>query len=680
MSRTPPDHTAPDAANRDTESLASLPGLGGKRVALLAKLKIESVEDLLLHRPRRYEDRRHCATIGDAQDKVPAVFQVTVQSVRLKRLRHRRLTLLEVRVADESGELTCRWWNQTYLAKTFQEGMALLVFGKPILGKIMTIDQPDVEIIEGASSQEIHLNRIVPVYPLTQGITQRWLREFIWTTLTTHADRLPDHHAELTLPYQQSRSEALRQLHFPDELENSVKAFRYFAQEELVDFQIQLQRRRQNFIAKAHSPQCSNSNAFVRPFLQALPFNLTQAQERVLQEIRKDLNRSIPMRRLLQGDVGSGKTVVAAIAALMMLESGYDVALMVPTELLARQHLERLAPLLAHLQIDTFLCTAQPKSPASTEPPSKTPDDTDAVPAALTIGTHALLEAGYAPPRLGMVIIDEQHRFGVSQRDRLLRKGRYPHLLTMTATPIPRSLGLTVYGDLEHSIIDELPAGRGSVTTYVRGLERLDRIWAFVHREVSEGRQAYVIYPRIKDDNDQSELKSLETEFAAIKKRLPDLQVDYLHGKVDRDRSAQKMEAFRQQQIQVLVATTVIEVGVDVPNATIMLIENAERFGLAQLHQLRGRIGRGAHESHCILVSHEKNEAAWERLKIMESTQNGFEIAEYDLRHRGPGEFLGKQQSGLPRFRFADLVEHRTLVGKIRQIVRQHLGLETLSP
>lgn len=652
-------------AHRDTESLASLPGLGGKRLALLNKLKIQSVEDLLLHRPRRFEDRRHCAVIGDAQDKVPAVFQVTVQSVKLKRIRHRRLSLLEVQVSDDSGDLTCRWWNQTYLAKSFREGMELLVFGKPATGKQWTIDQPEIEIIEDTGGQEIHLNRIVPIYPLTQGVTQRWLRELIWITLTTHAEHTIDRHPELTLPYQQSRSEALWQLHFPVELEQSTQACRYFAQEELVDFQIQLQRRRQNFIQKAQSPQCSNSNLLVRPFLQALPFKLTQAQERVLQEIRTDLNRSIPMRRLLQGDVGSGKTVVAAIAALMMIESGCDVALMVPTELLARQHFERLSPLLKNLQIEAFLCTAQTK--AATEPPTKP---------ALTIGTHALLESGYVPPKLGMVIIDEQHRFGVSQRDRLLRKGHYPHLLTMTATPIPRSLGLTVYGDLEHSTIDELPAGRGRVTTYVRGLERLDRIWAFVHREVSRGRQAYVIYPRIKDDDDQSDLKSLETEYEAIKNRLPDLRIEYLHGKVDRDRSAQIMEDFRSQHIQILVATTVIEVGVDVPNATVMLIENAERFGLAQLHQLRGRIGRGANESQCILVSHEKNETAWERLRIMEATLNGFEIAEYDLRHRGPGEFLGKQQSGLPRFRFADLVVHRELVGAIRQIVRQHLGLE----
>ncbi len=644
-----------------------LPGVGAKKASLLEKLKISTVEDLLLHRPRRYEDRTNCCSIPEAQDGVAGVFQGQVEAVKVKRFRHRRGSVVEVVLNDGEGQLTCRWWNQPFVARNLREGLTLLAYGKPKIGKTITIDQPDTEILAEDDSKELHLNRIVPVYPLTQGVTQHFLRTLIWQTLEASSGEMFPAPHDLNSENALTRWAAIKALHFPESMDQPSLAAQHFAEEELILFQLKLQNRRLRFNLRAKSPQCSNANTLVHPFLAKLPFELTRAQETVMREIRQDLNQSSPMRRLLQGDVGSGKTVVAALTALMMIESDYDVALMVPTELLAEQHRKTLAQWLEPLDVHVDLVTANCKTEATVPGPR------------LSVGTHALIEKAYQPQNLGLVIIDEQHRFGVTQRDKLLRKGHYPHLLTMTATPIPRSLGLTVYGDLDHSILNESPRGRGKITTHLRDFDRLDKIWDFIEGRVKEGQQAYVIYPRIEEDSEKA-VKSVASELGRIQARFPQLKIGCLHGRVDRDDAKQIMQEFRERELDILVATSMIEVGVDVPNATIMLIENAERFGLAQLHQMRGRVGRGAEDSHCILVSEQANEMSWERLKILESNRDGFSIAENDLEHRGPGEFLGQQQSGLPRFRFADLTEHRTLVQHIRTRVRQHLGLEDVVP
>ena len=643
--------------------IQDLPGVGAKKGELLAKLKIKTLSDLFLHRPKRYEDRRRCCAINEAEDGIPAVFCGTIISIKIKRFRHRRGSVVELKLADPTGELTCRWWNQSYVSRALSEGAEILVYGKPSTSNMITIDQPEIETVENKEKDEIHLNRIVPIYRLTQGVTQRWLRTLVWDSLHSFADQVKAPQETIPSRFDTPRSQALKTLHFPETVEDTIGAKQFFAEEELLTFQLKLQTRRLRFNQRATAPTCSNDNHLVHPFLSQLPFQLTGAQERVMREIRSDLNRAAPMRRLLQGDVGSGKTVVATLTALLMLESGFDVAFMAPTELLAEQHYKTLSSWFSSFDIGLELCTANRKPLHEKTKPT------------LSVGTHALLEKGYEPSSLGLVIIDEQHRFGVSQRDRLLRKGNYPHLLTMTATPIPRSLGLTVYGDLEHSVLDQLPKDRGKIKTYVRHNDKLDRIWQFIELQVTQGRQAFVVYPRIADET-ESTLKAVETEFKRITHRFPQLEVACLHGQIDRDISTDIMESFRQNRIQILVATSVIEVGVDVPNATIMLIENAERFGLAQLHQMRGRIGRGREDSHCILVSQEDNENAWKRLRTLESTGDGFAIAEDDLKHRGPGEFLGQQQSGLPRFRFADLIEHRDLVREIRTLVRVQLGLE----
>lgn len=660
------EDAAPTASGEEASliSLADLPEVGARQAKVLLKLRLRTLEDLFLHRPKRYEDRRNFLKITEAAPDEAALFQGTVRAVSHKRTSRRYLSLLEVRLGDDSGELTCLWWNQPYRAREFQEGMKILVYGKPTFAEKMILNQPEVEWNSGDDGA-IHMNRIVPVYPLAKGIAQRWLRALIWRALESRADCLKEPDFGMPLSSALRRTDAVRSLHFPAEMEQALAARRHFAREELFRFQWNLQSRRLRFLQKAKAPPCSAGEERLQSFLERIPFRLTQAQGRVLREIRRDLGRSVPMRRLLQGDVGSGKTVVAAAAVVIVLANGFDAAFMAPTELLAQQHCRTLSDLLASLPIVPSLLIGGSRKWQT--PPSP----------ALTVGTHALLEDAYQPPRLGLVVIDEQHRFGVDQRNRLLRKGRYPHLLTMTATPIPRSLGLTLYGELEHSILNELPPQRGALKTYVRQSDRLERIWAFLCQKLKEGRQAYVVYPRIEETED-GQIKSLQSEFHKIEKIVTPFRAGWIHGRLPRESSAQVMAEFRANRLQVLVSTTMIEVGVDVPNATVMLVENAEQFGLAQLHQIRGRIGRGGCDSQCILVSREKNETARERLKILESTRDGFAIAEHDLKLRGPGEFLGKQQSGLPRFRFMDLMRDESLVREARDSVRAHLGIESL--
>jgi ATP-dependent DNA helicase RecG len=382
----------------------------------------------------------------------------------------------------------------------------------------------------------------------------------------------------------------------------------------------------------------------------------------VLRELRKDLSGRHPMRRLLQGDVGSGKTAVAACCALMALESGYNVALMVPTEILAEQHFRNFTKWFVPLGIPVQLQTGSQKTASHVLPSS-----INSQPSTLLIGTHALLTPGFDLPNLGLVIIDEQHRFGVAQREHLVRKGRYPHLLVMTATPIPRTLGLTVYGELDVSVIGELPPGRGRIKTFVRTAEDLPKVWTFIREKLAEGRQAYVVYPRVEDAGEKG-IKAVTREFATLQKALAPFRVEVIHGRLKASEKEAVMASFRAGTVRVLLATSLIEVGVDVPNATIMLIENAELFGLAQLHQLRGRIGRGPQDSWCILVAAAKSKEARQRLRVLEETTDGFRIAEADLKLRGPGELLGQQQSGAPKFRFADLTTDWDLLQQARHL------------
>ncbi|MGA2870794.1 MAG: ATP-dependent DNA helicase RecG, partial [Verrucomicrobiota bacterium] len=388
-------------------------------------------------------------------------------------------------------------------------------------------------------------------------------------------------------------------------------------------------------------------------------------QTKVLREIRADLSGAHPMRRLLQGDVGSGKTAVAACAALMALESGFNAAVMAPTEILAEQHFRNFSKWFEPLGIAVQLQTGSRKSDEGGVKERVKGGENPT----LTIGTHALLTGGFDLPKLGLVIIDEQHKFGVAQRETLVRKGNYPHLLVLTATPIPRTLGLTLYGDLDVSVIDELPGGRGTIKTFIRTADKLPKVFNFILEKLAAGRQAYIVYPRVDVADTDKDIKAVTREFENVQRALAPFKIGLLHGRIKPVEKEKVMAAFRLNQIQALVATSLIEVGVDVPNATVMLVENAEHFGLAQLHQLRGRIGRGAHESFCILISSAKNAEAQARLKILEETNDGFKIAEADLKLRGPGELLGQQQSGLPDLRFGNLAGDLNLIRQARDLV-----------
>ncbi|MGN6643532.1 MAG: ATP-dependent DNA helicase RecG [Verrucomicrobiota bacterium] len=648
----------------------SLWGIGAERAAQLARLKIFTIEDLLLHRPRRYEDRRHFRPIAELKLDVAATTRGTVIALGLKRFRGGQKSVFELILDDGTARLHCRWWNLPFMERYFKTGDEVVVYGKPLQLKPRTMDHPETEVVEPGEENFIHFNRITPVYPLTEGLPQRWLRGLIWRTLGQFETKIvdpwqwPADHARLKpeaiLP---ARANAVHMLHFPEALEDVEIARQRLALDEFVELQRHLQRRRKSFEVKARALPCGGDNRLIKPFLAALGFKLTDAQTTVLREIRTDMRGAHPMRRLLQGDVGSGKTVVSACAVLMAIESGFNVALMAPTEILADQHFRNFTAWLTPLGISVEMQTGSRKTLADVDVNHAKPRAPHVV-----IGTHALLTESFELPNLGLVIIDEQHKFGVTQREQLLRKGRYPHLLVMTATPIPRTLGLTLYGELDVSTIDALPPGRGRIKTFLRTADTLPKVSAFVREKLSEGRQAYVVYPRVEDTGTK-EVKAVAKEFENLTRAFAPFQIGLLHGQLKAKEKEQVMAAFRANRIQVLLATSLIEVGVDVPNATVMLIENAEQFGLAQLHQLRGRIGRGAHDSYCILVSGAKNPEALQRLKVLEETSDGFQIAEADLKLRGPGELLGQQQSGLPDFRFGNLAEDLELIRLARRLV-----------
>ena len=667
-----------------------LRGVGRERAAQLARLELRRAGDLLLHAPRRYEDRRHFQRIAELKLEEPALTCGRIVAAGLTRARHGALTVYEFILEDGSGRLHCRWWNLPFMEKYFSVGDEVVVFGKPNSLRPRTMDHPETEVVQGEEMENsIHLNRIAPIYRLTEGLPQRWLRSLIWRAVEEFAPGVPEPNPEIPLTGEPavspvaplsgpgmtkpqflpmpSRAHAIQMLHFPEEQEEVEIARRRLAMDEYIDLQCSLRTRRKNLEARARQLPCAGDhNRLIKPFLAGLGFELTASQTKVLREIRRDMAGPRPMRRLLQGDVGSGKTVVAACAMLMALESGAEAALMAPTEILAEQHWQNFRRWLEPLGVGVELRAGSSGGGGRGRPLL--------APATLYIGTHALLEESFAPEKLGLVIIDEQHKFGVGQREELLRKGSYPHLLVMTATPIPRTLALTWYGDLEISVIEQPPPGRGRVKTFLRAVESLPKVWAFLRENLAKGSQGYIIYSRVEDADSSAGVKAATKEFEHLEKILAPWRVGLLHGRLKSGEKEKVMAAFRRNETQALLATSVVEVGVDVPNATLMVIENAEQFGLAQLHQLRGRIGRGARESFCILIGAGKTAGARERLKIMEETTDGFRIAEADFKLRGAGELLGKEQSGAPRLRFGDLAADGELVERARALVREKLG------
>ena len=638
-----------------------------QRARQFERFGLVTIEDLLTHYPKRYEDRRTFDRFPRPGSEQPLCLCGAVLGVAVKRLRGGR-TMVEVTLEEDqptalSPRLICRWFNVYHVQKMIAAGQKLIVFGKPKerAGKLY-IDHPEFEIVEG-EELSIHVNRITPIYRLTEGITQRMLRAAVFRALESLdlaglRDRMP---RELDpTPY----GTALRQIHFPDSEPEREAARRHLVLGEFFAMQLFVGAKRAETLSRPGSNHCG-PGALMERFHADLPFPLTGAQKRAIAEIRADLAAARPMNRLLHGDVGSGKTVVALSAMLLCVEAGAQAALMAPTQILAEQHYLNCKRWLAPLGLNVALRTGSKRTESAmplfddaawldsvmgTAPRPAMADEPQII-----IGTHALLYEGAGLGNLGLAVIDEQHKFGVLQRARLIEHSSAPDVLVMTATPIPRTLTMTVYGDLDVSTLDEMPADRGRIVTAVRDTSKLPDAAAFIRKELESGRQAYIVYPLI-EESDKLEAKAAAQEFEKWQKLLAPMRCELLHGRIDPAEKDALMEKFRSGEARALIATSVIEVGIDVPNATIMLIENAERFGLAQLHQLRGRIGRGAHKSWCILMSDATDPPAQEKLNIMAETSDGFKIAEADLRLRGPGDILGTAQSGLPPLKLGNLL------------------------
>ena len=650
--------------------LAAIPGIGPQRAELLAKLGLITHEDLLHYVPLRYEDRRHLTPLSAAQDGQAITVRGKIHHTKAV---HWGSLRLEITVApqtlEKSGDiLIARWFG--FRPYGIKEGCDVFLYGKVTRDKKgrWTMGNPDYEIAHDDAESYIHIDRIAPIYPLTEGLTQRVLRRIMFEATQKVAFRAPEFYPAPSR--MMAREEAFRVIHFPESFQAEERARQRLAYDEFFVLQcvVALRRLSRN---TAHRRRLPRSGDLSRRWRESLPYTLTNAQQRVMGEIDADLSHGPPMNRLLQGDVGSGKTFVAIYAMLRAVEAAEQAALMAPTQILAEQHALNLRHWLEPLGIRVDLFTGNTKGKKMDRLQGGELDLFNrkaaiAKPAgSVVVGTHALLYDRYAAEKLGLIVIDEQHKFGVLQRLALSRKGENPDILVMTATPIPRTLGMTVYGDLDVSILDELPPGRQPILTKCRSAKELDKFWAFLLKQIGEGRQAYVIYPLV-EESEKVDAKSVKAEYERLKELLPQAKLGLLHGQLDAAEKERVMTAFRAGEIEVLLSTSVIEVGVDVPNATVMLIENAERFGLAQLHQLRGRVGRGEHPSYCVLVGEPKSLESWRRLRIMEETTDGFRIAEEDFKIRGPGNIFGTEQSGLPPLRFASLETDYELLTEAR--------------
>ncbi|MDR7520926.1 MAG: ATP-dependent DNA helicase RecG [Armatimonadota bacterium] len=641
-----------------------LRGVGPARAALLARLGIQTVRDLLLHLPRRHEDRRNPTPLARLIEGAEQAAIVRIERVWTVRTRRGGI-LVRAGIVDATGAAHAVWFNQPYLAQRLSRGQQVSLYGRvERAGRGLQFVAPEVEPLD-PDAEPWNVGRLVPVYPATEGLPQRTLRGIIREALSAHAGALPD----VLPPALRARHrlmglhEALWAAHFPEDPNASAVARRRLAFEELFVLQLGILRQRAALQATPRSVVYGGFTELVPRFLASLPFALTRAQRRVLDEILADLRGPVPMNRLLQGDVGSGKTVVAAAALLACVEGGYQGALMAPTEILAEQHFLTLRRLLHPLGVAVHLLVGgmdrQERAPALELLRTGRPG--------IVVGTHALLEEQVVFDRLGVAVVDEQHRFGVMQRSRLRQKGYNPDVLVMTATPIPRTLMLTVYGDLDVSVLDEMPPGRQPVITLVRPRRARPQVYASVRDQVAAGRQAFVVCPLIEESEALQAQSAADLARELAEGLLAGLRIEVMHGRLSPAQKAERMEAFRAGEIDVLVATTVVEVGIDVPNASVMVIEDADRYGLAQLHQLRGRVGRGAARSYCVLIADPTTEEARRRLEVMRTTSDGFRIAQEDLQLRGPGEVLGVRQHGLGGLRVADPVADLRLLEEARQ-------------
>ena len=653
-----------------SQLLEELDWIPRPKLLALKRLGIETVEGLLTHFPRRHEDRTEFPQFPREENDVPICLCGEVVKTSLRRFggwkKIFEATLQESKPNALSEPLVCRWFNLHYVQKMIATGHRMVVFGKPRLrGKRICMDHPEFEVIEDDEEISIHFRRITPIYPATEGLSQRVLRSVIYRLL----NELPSTDAGLERLAPRNlvkgeRFDAIRAIHFPDSWEARDAAHEHLVLNEFFAMQMLIASRRADASVRQGEKHCG-AGALLDRFLKSLPFELTTAQSKVIGEIRHDLAASHPMNRLLQGDVGSGKTVVAIAGMLLAVEGGYQAAFMAPTQILAEQHYDVLRRWLEPLSVRLALRTAARQEESGPLPLFKSAGDSARGEAQIVIGTHALLYERVSFANLGLVVIDEQHKFGVAQRAQLSAREPAPDVLVMTATPIPRTLTMTIYGDLDVSTIDEMPRNRGKIVTAVRDGSKLGEVLAFLRTQLEAGRQVYVIYPLI-DESEKLDAKAAAAEYELWRERLRPFRCDLLHGRIPAPEKQVTMERFRRGETNALISTTVLEVGVDVPNATVMLVENAERFGLAQLHQLRGRIGRGEHKSYCILLTSAQAKEASPKLAVLERTSDGFEVAEADWELRGPGDLLGTAQSGLPELKIGNLRTDAHLMRRAR--------------
>ena len=641
-------------------------GVGPNRAKLLQKLGIHTLKDLITYYPRDYEDRNKPSEIAYLQDGQEALIEaIPVSKVSEIRTKNKRVVLYKLMVRDSTGTCILTWYNQSYLKNRFKVGEIYKFFGKvKRVGGHIEMMSPVYDL----EKTNKNTGKIIPIYPSTYQLSQNTIRQIMENGLNLVKSKLQETMPEFIKQKYQliNYEEAITRIHFPNDFNEFKQARRRLVFEELLSMQLALLTLKNQYMTEEEGISFSKE-VKMSDVINQLPFHLTKAQEKVLEEIDRDMEDRKTMNRLLQGDVGSGKTAVSIIASYKAVKSGYQVAIMAPTAILATQHLESFKQLLDPFYIRCELLVSSITKKKKEEILERLENgEIDII-----IGTHALLEENVRFKKLGFIVTDEQHRFGVKQRGTIVAKGENPDVLVMTATPIPRTLALILYGDLDISIIDELPPNRKKIDTYAVRKEMEARVNQFIKKQIDEGRQAYIVCPLV-EENEEMNLKSV-TELAEKYKKevFKEYRVEYLHGKMKNKEKDEIMMKFKEGEIDILIATTVIEVGVNVPNASIMVVENAERFGLAQLHQLRGRVGRGEYQSFCILKYEGKSETIQKRMKVMTDTNDGFIISEKDLELRGTGEFFGTKQHGMPEFKIANLFEDMPILKEVQKLASQ---------
>jgi len=704
-----------------SQSIGSFPYVGPVYVKRLQKLGIKTLGDLFYHFPFRYDDFSNLKKVSEVKIGEEVTIEGKIKKISTRRTPKRKMFLTEALIEDETGTIKAVWFNQPYLAKTFKEGTKGSFVGKVKESNSgIFLSSPAYEKINDSNNEEdeenffIHTQGLVPVYPETEGLSSRYLRRLIWTLLPKYAQKIEEFLPEEILKEKNfpEIKEALFQIHFPKTQKEAEIAKKRFAFEELFLIQLFYQKQKKK-IQSQKAPKIIPRAEYIEEFKKNLPFSFTEDQKKVIREILDDMQKGSPMSRLLEGEVGSGKTVVAALVSFVTVKNGYQVAIMAPTEILAEQHFKEFKKLFKGLKVKIGLLTSsearlaneiEEKNLLTNEEQivDKKIDEKEFLEMIkdekidILIGTHSLIQERVSFKNLGLVVVDEQHRFGVEQRAKLLRNSKtnnkqlIPHSLSMTATPIPRTLALALYGDLSISQIRQLPKGRKKILTKIVPSKDRQKVYDFLRKEVQKGRQGFIICPLIEESKklvkpsslksqfgvylSLTEVKAAEKEFKRLKKEVfPDLKLGLLHGRMKPKEKEEVMKDFKEGKIQILVSTPVVEVGIDVPNATVMIIEGADRFGLAQLYQFRGRVGRSEHQSYCFLFTESHAKRTWQRLKAITLAQNAFELAEKDLKIRGPGDFIGTRQAGIPDLAMASLSD-ASLVEDVKNEVEKILG------